>query len=99
MGNELGDRRRWNRWVHHHDIREADDSRDRRNVADEIEIELVVKRCVDRAWRAGEDQRISVGGRAHDRLDAEIAAGAWPILDDEWLTKPLRQPLPDQARD
>ena len=29
----------------------------------------------------------------------DIAAGARPVLDDEWLTEPLRQPLSDQARD
>ena len=50
---------------------------------------------------AGRDQeeRIAVGGRAHDRLGADIAAGTRPVLDDEWLAKPLRQPLTDQARE
>jgi hypothetical protein len=33
------------------------------------------------------------------RFSADIAARAWPILDDEWLTEPLRRPLADQARD
>ena len=34
---------------------------------------------------AGQDERISVGGRAHDRFDAKIAAGAGPVLNDEGL--------------
>ena len=28
----------------------------------------------------------------------DIAASAWSVVDDEWLSKPLRQPLPHQAR-
>jgi hypothetical protein len=34
----------------------------------------------------------------HDRLSSEIAGGARPVLNNKWLTKPLRQPLTDQAR-
>ena len=75
------------------------DARDRRDVADEIEIELVVERRVDRVRRTDQKECIAVGGRTHDRLGADIAAGARPVLDDEWLAEPLRQPLTDQARD
>ena len=78
---------------------DADDAGDRRDVADEIEIELVVERRVDRVRRTDQQQRVAVGGRAHDRLGADVAAGARPVLDDEWLAEPLRQPLPDQARE
>ena len=46
-----------------------------------------------------QQQRVAVGGSAHDRLGGDIAAGAGPVLDDEWLAKPLRQPLTHQARD
>ena len=35
----------------------------------------------------------------YDRLGTDVAAGARPVVDDEWLTEPLRQPLADQARD
>jgi hypothetical protein len=35
----------------------------------------------------------------HDRLGGDIAAGARPVLDDEWLAEPLRQPLTDQTRE
>src|SRR6516165_11779050 len=46
--DELGNRRGWNRWIDHHDIRGAANARDRRYVADEIEIELIVERRVHR---------------------------------------------------
>jgi len=40
-GDELRNRLGWNRRVHHHDVGIADDARDRRNVADEIEIQAI----------------------------------------------------------
>ena len=52
IGDELGNGLGRNRWIHHHDIGHADDARDRRDVADEIEIELVVERRVDRVGSA-----------------------------------------------
>ena len=45
------------------------------------------------------EKRVAVRGRAHDRLGGDIAAGAWPVLDDKWLAEPLRQPLTHQARE
>ena len=41
---------------------------------------------------------MAVGGRLHDCLGGDIAAGARTVLDNEWLAEPLRQPLADQAR-
>ena len=35
----------------------------------------------------------------HDRLCGDIAAGAQPVLDDERVAEPLRQPLTDQPRE
>ena len=94
-GTRLGRNRR----IYHHDVGAADDARDRRDVADEIEIELVVERRVDRVRRTDQEQRVAVRGRAHDRLGGDIAAGARPVLDDELLAEPLRQPLTHQARE
>src|SRR5262249_49559149 len=88
-----------NRWVHHHDVRSARDACDRRDIADEIEVELIVKRYIDRVWSSRQEQRVTVRGRTRDRLGADIASRARPVLDDEWLTEPLRQPLPHQARE
>ena len=50
---------------------------------------------------AGEShhQRVAVRLRSCDDFGADIARGARPILNDEWLTKPIHQPLTDQARD
>ena len=46
-----------------------------------------------------QEQRVAVGRSAHDRLGGDIAAGTWPVLDDELLAEPLRQPLAHQTRD
>src|SRR6266436_312661 len=75
------------------------DSCDRRDVADEIEIEFVVERRVDRVRRACQEQRVAVRRRLHDRLGTDIAGGTRSVLDDEWLAEALRQPLTHQARD
>ena len=66
---------------------------------DEIEIEIVVERRIDGVRRDGQHQRVAVRRRSYDDLGADIAAGARPIVDEEWLPEPLRQPLTDQARD
>ena len=98
VGNKLGNRLGRKRWIYHHDGGLAANARDRRDVANEIEIELVVERRVDRVRRIGQQERIAVRGRAHDRLGADVATGTRPVLDDELLTEPLRQPLPHRAR-
>ena len=85
--------------MYQHDKGAADDARDRRDVADEIEIELVVERRVDRVRRTDQEERVAVRRRTHDRLGGDIATGARPVLDDEWLAEPLRQPLTHQARE
>ena len=75
---------------YHDDIGLANDARDRRDVADEIEIELVVERRVDRVRRAGHEKRVSVRRRTHDRLGGDIGTSTRPVLDDELLAEPLR---------
>ena len=60
------------------------------NIADEIEIELVVKRRITRVRCSDIEERITVRSRAHDRLGADIAAGTRAIFNDELLTQPLR---------
>ena len=61
-----------------------------REVAEKIEIELFVERRVDRLCRTDHEQRVAVSGSAHDGLGADVAAAARPVLDHEWLAKPLR---------
>src|SRR5215472_2265654 len=73
--------------------------RDRGYIADEIEIEFLVQRDVNRIRRSGQEERIAVRRRAHDRLGGDVAASACPVLNNELLTEPLREPLSYQTRD
>src|SRR5262245_42062393 len=82
----------------HRHVRHADDAGDRCDIADEIEIELVVEGRIDQICRRDKEERVAVRRRAHDRFGADIAATAWPVIDHEWLAEPLRQPWSDEAR-
>src|SRR6516165_10229975 len=99
IGDELGNRLRRNRWIHFHDKGDTGNARHRRSVADEIEIKFLVQRGVDCIRRSGQEERIAVRCRAHDRLGGDVAAGVWPVLNNELLTEPLREPLSYQTRD
>src|SRR5262249_46851035 len=57
-----------------------------------------VERRVDRAEGTAQEERVSVGRRTYNRLGADIAAATRAIFNDELLTQPLRQPLPDEPR-
>src|SRR6516162_3592037 len=85
---ELRNRLCRNGRMHQHDKGRADDSNDG-NIADEIEIELVVQRRIDCGGCVGLQKRISVSSSAHDCLGGDIAGCACPVLDDEWLAEPL----------
>src|SRR5262245_20123111 len=83
----------------HRHVRNADDAGDRRDVADEVEIEFVVEGRIDQICPRDKEERVAVRRRAHDRFGADIAATAWPVIDHEWLAEPFRQPLTDEARE
>src|SRR5262245_3093649 len=85
IGDELRKRFGWNRWIDHHDEGRSDSARDRRDVADEIETEVVVKRVVERVCGCDKEKRTAVGWRAHDCLSGEIGCGARPVLNDKLL--------------
>jgi len=87
VGNKLGNRLGRNGWINLHDKRPMANACDRRSVAYEIEIELIVKRDGDRVCRNDQKERIAVGGRTYDRLGADVACGARPVLNDEWLAE------------
>jgi hypothetical protein len=57
-----------------------------------FEVELVECR-VERVRRMDEEKRIAIRGCAHDGLGGDITARARPVLDDELLAEPLREPL------
>src|SRR5215813_272764 len=90
IGNELGDRPRWNREVRYHDVVHTGDASNRRDVAAEIETKLFVQRSTDRVYRSDEEERIAVRERAHDRLGGDIAARARSVFDNELFAEPLR---------
>src|SRR5262249_35324310 len=85
--------------MYHHDEGCANDASDWRDVADEIEIELVVERRIDRVGRSDQEERVAVCRRAHDGFGTNIAARARPVLDYEWLAQPLGQPLTHRTGD
>jgi hypothetical protein len=97
VGNELGNRIGRNRWMNHHNAGSSHEARNRSDVADKIEIQLIVKCHVDRVRHTEQQERIAIWRRAHDGLGADVAAAARPVLDDERLAKSLRELLTDQS--
>src|ERR1700686_1674438 len=85
--------------MHHHHVGPAADTGHRRYIADEIEIEMLIERRVDRIRRTRDEERISVRARPHHRLGPDRAACTRPVVDDERLAEPLRQRLTDQTRE
>src|SRR5262252_11074004 len=88
-----------NRWIDLQDEWSADHPRDRRDVAEKNKIQLGIERRVDRAGWRGQQERIAICGRTHDRFGTNIGARARPVLDNEWLAQPLGQPLTHQTGD
>src|SRR5712671_4302906 len=71
--------------MHRHDIWDTADTGDWSDVADKIEVELLVKRRVDRVKRSDEKKRIAaatrLAARQRPRPDVEIAFGG---EDSSW---------------
>ncbi len=80
-------------------MRHAVDARDRRDILDKIVTEPLVERGVDQIVGADGEQRVAIRQRPHDGLSCDIAAGTGPVVDDELLAEPLREPLSDDACD
>ena len=87
--NKLGKGFGWNRWIDQHDEGRAVDARNWRDVAYEIEIEVVVKRVIERVRRCDKEKRVAIGWRAHDRLGGDIGGSTRPVFDDELLAEPF----------
>src|SRR5262249_26648604 len=81
------------------DLRYAVDASDGGNIPDEIVIEVLVERRVNHIVRADGEQRVAIRWRARHNLGRDIAAGAWPVFDDELLAESLGQPLTYDAGD
>src|SRR3954453_9793914 len=80
-------------------MRLATDAGDRRDVLNEIEVELVVESCIDRTIRTDQEEYVAVRGGARDHLGADVTAGTRPVFNNERLPEPLRQPLSHQPGD
>src|SRR5262249_27368575 len=89
VGDEFGKRLRRNRGVYRQDETQADEPCDRCNVADEIEIEIVVEGGVDGVGGGHDEQGITVRGRVCDDRGADVARAARPVVDDELLFESL----------
>jgi hypothetical protein len=82
IGNEFSDRLGRNRRIDDHHERLATNAGDRRNIANEVVIELWVERGIDGVARTDKQECVSVGGSIHDHLGRKVAPGARPILND-----------------
>ena len=85
VSDEFGNRLRRKRWVDLQGESLATDTRNLRDVADEIEVELFVERSVDRIRTSDQEQRVAIRWRTHDGFGGNISAGTGPIFDDKWL--------------
>ncbi len=98
MGDEFRNGCGRNRWMDHHHQGRAGNARDRHDVAREIEGKIAVERRIDRIRGADDKERVSVGGRIDDALSADITVGAGPVIDEEGLSQPFREPLTYNTR-
>src|SRR5262249_22167343 len=95
--DELGKRLSRERRVDYQDAESGMRARDRRDIAQDIEIELIVERDVPTISRSKLQEGVAIRGRSHDCLGSNIAARTRPVFDDELLTKVLRQPLTEKT--
>src|SRR5882724_5286659 len=81
--DEFGNSPGRDRGMDHHNVRYAEDAADRRDVTNEIVVELFIERCIDCSARADQEQRIAIRGCLSDRFHGDIRAGSWAVLYDE----------------
>src|SRR5262245_13129219 len=84
--------------MYRHNAGCSHEARNRSDVAGKTEIEIVVECRVDCVSGTNQEKRVAIRRRAYDRLSADIAVRAGPVLDDELLTEPLREPLTHKTR-
>ena len=77
--------------------RSGADQTDRREVADRIVMHALLDRRNDGVRHVGEQQGIAVRRGFGGDLDAEAAAGAGTVVDDDRLAERFRQRLAEQA--
>jgi len=72
---------------------------DRLDVAEKIEIELVIQRRVDGVCRRDKQKRVAVGCRLGGEVGADDAAGAAAVIDEDLLAEPFAELVGDDAAD
>jgi hypothetical protein len=87
----FGERLHRLRGVHHQHVRHRHHLRHRHEIAQHVIGQLLVDQMVDGDGAGAEQQRVAVGRRAHDRIDAQHVAGAAAVLDVELLAQHLAE--------
>ena len=83
---------------HRHHVGGAVESRDRRDILNEVERQLRIERGVDVIGRVHQQDRVAIRLSLGDRVRADVVARARLVLNDELLACALRQPLSNQPR-
>src|SRR6516225_757024 len=99
VSNELGDCFSRNGQIDEHQVGHADDPRNWRYIAHKVELEIAIERRITRIRKIRQKERIAISRRIRDHLSSDVAAGARPVLNDEWLPGSLLQPLTHQTRE
>jgi hypothetical protein len=99
IGDELGERlgREGGRHLHHERL--GVDGGNGRDIAQEVVIELLIKRGVNGIRRGDDEERVAIGGGVGDIGGRQIAARAGAIFHHDRLTELLRQRLREDAGD
>src|SRR5882724_9541382 len=74
IGNELGDALGWKRWIDLHKVWNPDNSRNGRDVTEEIVVEPVVEGGINRMCRTYQEEGVAICSRTHDSLGSDVAA-------------------------
>jgi hypothetical protein len=86
------------RWMAHHDARHLCEVGDKREVPEQIEVELGIQRRIDCVGDRRHEQRVAIGRRFRRHFSRNIGAGTRAVLDDHLLAPRLVQFLPHRAR-
>ena len=97
IGDEFGKRFGRDRRIDHQHIGRRERADDRRDVLLNIEREVLIERGIDRVGHRHRQERVAVGRSAGDDLGGKIAAGARPVVDDEFLAELLPERRGNQA--
>jgi len=73
------------------------DQADARQVFTRVKIDVLVQGLVDRHGAARHQQRIAIGGAAHHKFAANVAACTRLVLDDDRLPQTLAELLGQRA--